>query len=389
LPPLATKEEIETPMDYCENWVMAAVTLSHLSKTFSGPVRAVDDLCLDIGEQELLVLMGPSGCGKTTTLRLIAGLETATSGRILFDGRDVVGLPPRKRNVAMVFQQGALYPHFSVRGNLGFGLKMRGMKKDEIAPRVNEAAVALAIADLLNRRPSDLSYGQQQRVALGRAMADRPQLFLLDEPLASLDVPLRRQLRQEIRRLHQRSGVPMIYVTHDPAEAMALGQRIAILRDGRLQQAADPQTLYDRPANRFVASMCGNPGMNFLDGYVEVADGKCSLVLGEDVVLTIPDCSLALAPFSGRRVTLGVRPEHIRLNSEYSVPSTQCWLAIPTTIEAVEVLGAETHVYLTTGMISLNAWTEGNVRPIVGERIVATVEPEHLRLFDAETEAAL
>ena len=388
---------------------MAAVTLSHLSKTFSSlsatkgtlpfsfirksgqsPIRAVDDLCLDIGEHELLVLMGPSGCGKTTTLRLIAGLEAPTSGRILFGGRDVGGLPPRKRHVAMVFQQGALYPHLSVRGNLGFGLKLRGLKTGEIAPRVNEAAAALAIADLLDRRPGELSYGQQQRVALGRALAGRPKLFLLDEPLASLDAPLRRQLRQEIRRLHQRAGVPMIYVTHDPAEAMALGERIAVLQNGRLQQAADPQTLYDRPANRFAASMCGNPGMNFIDGRVEVSDGRCSLVIAENVVLPLPEaCRSSLAHYAGRRVTLGVRPEHLQLSTRCSVLSTQYSLAIPATIDAVELLGAETHVHLTAGIHTFIVRAEGNIRPTPGEQVIATAAAEHLRYFDAETGQAL
>jgi multiple sugar transport system ATP-binding protein len=369
---------------------MAAVSLSHLSKVFPGPACAVDDLCLEIGEHELLVLMGPSGCGKTTTLRLIAGLETPTSGRIMFDGRDVTALPPRKRNVALVFQQAALYPHLSVRRNLGFGLKMRGMKSGEVAPRVAEAATALAIAELMDRRPGELSYGQQQRVALGRAMAGRPRLFLLDEPLASLDAPLRRQLRQELRRLHQRSGVPMIYVTHDPAEAMALGDRIAVLRNGKLQQAADPQTIYDRPANRFVASLCGNPGMSFLDGRVEEAEGRYGLVLAGTVTLSMSDeCRSLLATYTGKQVTLGVRPEHIRLCTNYSVPSTPCSLAIPATIEAVEALGAETHVHLTTGRQSFIARTEGTVMPKPGEQLIATVATEHLRFFDAETEAAL
>ena len=369
---------------------MATVTLSHISRTFPGPVRAVDDLCLDIGEHELLVLMGPSGCGKTTTLRLIAGLDAPASGRILFDGRDVVGLPPRKRQVAMVFQQGALYPHLSVRGNLGFGMKLRGMKSSEIAPRVSEAAAALAISELLDRRPGELSYGQQQRVALGRALAGRPKLFLLDEPLASLDAPLRRQLRQEIRRLHQQSGVPMIYVTHDPAEAMALGQRIAILRDGRLQQAADPQTLYDRPANRFAASMCGNPGMNFIDGQIEVADSRCSIVLGRNIVLPLPEaCRASLAHYAGRQLTLGVRPEHVRLSTQYSVPGTQCSIAIPATIDAFEPLGTETHVHLTAGIHNFIVRAEGNFRPTPGEQIIATVAAEHLRFFDAETDAAI
>jgi multiple sugar transport system ATP-binding protein len=295
----------------------------------------------------------------------------------------------------MVFQHGALYPHLSVRGNLGFGLKLRGLPRAQIAPRVEEAAAALAIADLLARRPGELSVGQQQRVALGRALAGRPQLFLLDEPLSSLDAPLRRQLRQEIRRLHQRLGVPMIYVTHDPAEAMALGQRIALMRDGRLQQVADPQTLYDRPANRFAASMCGNPGMNFLDGQFEAAAGHCVLILPDYIALLLPDtCRDLLAPYAGKPVTLGVRPEHVRLGTEYLVPSAQ-WsvqssqLAIPATVAAVERLGAETHVHLTVAHQSFIARIDGNGQAAVGEQVMAAVSAEHLRFFDPVTEAAL
>ena len=369
---------------------MAAVVISHLGKTFPGGIRAVDNLCLEVGDHELLVLMGPSGCGKTTTLRLLAGLEQPTAGRIVIAGRPAERLPPRGRDVAMVFQQGALFPHLSVRGNLGFGLKMRRTPRPEIGPRVAEAAAALGIAELLDRRPGELSYGQQQRVALGRAIVRRPKLFLLDEPLASLDAALRRQLRHEIRRLHQRLGVPMIHVTHDAAEAMALGQRIAILRDGRLQQVADPQTLYDQPGNRFVASCLGSPGMNFLEGRVERADGGFACVLGENVRLPIPErCRAMIEPYSGKPITLGVRPEHLRLAMEYSVQSTQYPVVIPATVEAVERLGTEVHVYLQAGKHVLIARTESAVQPAAGEQVLAAVLPEHLHFFDAASEAAI
>ncbi len=373
---------------------MAAVVISHLGKTFPGGIRAVDDLCLEVGDHELLALMGPSGCGKSTTLRLLAGLEQPTTGRIDIAGRPAEHLPPRARDVAMVFQQGALYPHLSVRGNLGFGLKLRRTPEREIGPRVAEAAAALGIAALLDRRPGELSYGQQQRVALGRAIVRRPRLFLLDEPLSSLDAALRRQLRHEIRRLHQQLGVPMIHVTHDAGEAMALGQRIAILCDGRLQQVADPQTLYDRPANRFVASCLGSPAMNFLDGRMEQADGRPVLVLSGDVKIPIPDrCRAMIEPYAGKPVTLGVRPEHVRLTSvlstENSVLSTQYPVVIPATIEAVERLGAESHVYLKTGDQTFIAHTTSGVRPTSGERVLAAVLSEHLHFFDAVSEAAI
>ncbi len=373
---------------------MAAVVISHLCKVFSGGIRAVDDLCLEVEDHELLALMGPSGCGKTTTLRLLAGLEQPSAGRIVIAGRVAERLPPRDRDVAMVFQQVALYPHLSVRANLSFGLKLRRTPQREIGPRVEEAAAALGISTLLERRPGELSYGQQQRVALGRAIVRRPKLFLLDEPLSSLDAALRRQLRHEIRGLHQRLGVPMIYVTHDAGEAMALGQRIAVLRDGRLQQAADPQTLYERPCNRYVASLLGNPAMNFLDGRVERADGGLVFVLCGEVKLRIPDrCRATVEPYHGKAVTLGVRPEHLRLttesSTEYSVPSTQYSVVIPAAIEAVERLGAESHVYLKAGDQVFIARAESNVWPSVGQRVLAAVLPEHLHFFDPVSESVI
>jgi multiple sugar transport system ATP-binding protein len=373
---------------------MAAVVISHLTKTFPGGVRAVEDLCLEVGDHELLALMGPSGCGKTTTLRLLAGLEQPTAGQMVIAGRAAERLPPRDRDVAMVFQQGALYPHLSVRGNLGFGLKIRRTPRHEIGPRVEEAAAALGISALLDRRPGELSYGQQQRVALGRAIVRRPKLFLLDEPLSSLDAALRRQLRHEIRELHQRLGVPMIYVTHDAGEAMALGQRIAVLRDGRLQQAADPQTLYDRPGNRFVASLLGSPAMNFFDGCVEPADGRPTFVLTGGTRLPIPDCHCAaVEPFAGKPIALGVRPEHLRLAAEgdveYSELSTQYSLVIPAVVEAVERLGAESHVGLKAGDQSFIARAEGDPRTTVGQRILAVAPPERLHFFDPASEAAI
>jgi multiple sugar transport system ATP-binding protein len=363
---------------------MAAVEISHLAKTFPGPVRAVDDLCLEIGDHELLALMGPSGCGKTTTLRLLAGLEQPTAGEIIIAGRPMGRLPPRHRDVAMVFQQGALYPHLSVRGNLGFGLKLRRTPKSSIAQRVKEVAEAMGIADLLDRRPGELSYGQQQRVALGRAIVRRPKLFLLDEPLSSLDPVLRRQLRQELRELHQRLGVPMVYVTHDAGEAMALGQRIAVMREGRLQQAADPQTLYDQPCNRFVASMLGSPEMNFLEARVEGGNFKFSI---EEFQLKIVGPGLpALVPYVGKPITIGVRPEHVRLTGELGAEG--CFL-IPAAVDAVERLGAESHVYLKAGDLRFIARTEGTCAPTAGSRVTAVLAPEHLRFFEPASGAAI
>jgi multiple sugar transport system ATP-binding protein len=259
---------------------------------------------------------------------------------------------------------------------------------------VEEAAAALNIVELLDRRPGELSYGQQQRVALGRAMVRRPKLFLLDEPLASLDGALRRQLRQEIRRLHERFGAPMIHVTHDAGEAMALGQRIAILRNGRLQQIADPQTLYERPGNRFVASVLGNLGMNFLEGRIECTEGRCSFVLYETITLPIPDCCRAkVEPYAGKPITLGIRPEHLRLTSAsgtgYSVLGTQYSVVLPAAVEAIERLGAESHVYLKVGSQVVIARAPSDVQLAVGEQVIAAAEPGQLRFFDTASEAAI
>ncbi len=369
---------------------MAAVEVSHLGKTFARQVCAIDNLTLDVREAELLVLMGPSGCGKTTTLRLIAGLERPTSGQIAIHGRAVDRLLPRERDVAMVFQQGALFPHLTVRGNLGFGLSLRGTPKSEIGTCVDAAAQVLGICDLLERRPGELSGGQQQRVALGRAIVRRPKLFLMDEPLSSLDAALRRQLRQELRQLHARLGIPMIYVTHDEGEAMALGQRIAILREGRLQQAADPQTLYEHPANRFVAASLGNPGINFFEGQVERSDRGVEFAISGDVRLRMPDCLAAnIQRHNGKPITLGIRPEHLSLGTEYSVPSRPTCVQIPAIIEAVERLGTASHVYLQAGAQSFIAHIANPLRPAVGERVVATASAEHLHFFDPATERAI
>jgi multiple sugar transport system ATP-binding protein len=294
------------------------LVLKNLTKDFPG-VRAVDDLSLDAADGELLVLTGPSGCGKTTVLRLIAGLERPSGGSIAIDGRPVAGLPPRRRDVAMVFQQGALYPHLSVYGNLAFGLRLRGESRIEIDRRVREAAEMLDIAELLTRRPGELSGGQQRRVALGRAIVRRPRLFLFDEPLESLDAGLRGQLRQEIRRLHQRLRITAVYVTHDQTEAMSLGERIAVLRAGRLEQAADPQTLYAQPVNRFVAAAIGAPPMSFVAGRIEGCDAGLAFVAttgDAQLQWPIPESRAAeLQVYLGKPILLGIRPEHLALEA--------------------------------------------------------------------------
>ncbi|NQU21207.1 MAG: sn-glycerol-3-phosphate ABC transporter ATP-binding protein UgpC [Candidatus Nealsonbacteria bacterium] len=379
---------------------MAALKLDNLTKQFPGGFRAVDGLSLEVADGELMVLVGPSGCGKTTTLRMIAGLERPTAGSVCIAGRNVDDLAPKDRDVAMVFQNHVLYPHLNVAGNLAFGLKLRRTNKDEIRRRVREVADVLGIEELLHRRPGQLSGGEVQRVALGRAIVRRPGLFLFDEPLSNLDAGLRSQMRREIRRLHARLGTAMAYVTHDQTEAMTLGQRIAVLCDGRLQQVADPATLYARPANRFVASLIGSPAMNFFDGWVErhegklsfasvatvsfAADGTASQRQAERFRLPIPaEWTSRLEPYIDRPVTLGVRPEHIGPSpAEPSVVIPR----IPAVVEVVEPLGAETYVHLNTGSQSFVSRMGPGCGLTVGEQVETAVAVAHLHFFDPQTE---
>jgi multiple sugar transport system ATP-binding protein len=304
---------------------MASLRLEHLTKDYSNGVRAVADLDFTVSDGELLVLMGPSGCGKTTALRLIAGLEKATSGQIYLDEQAADGWPVHKRELAMVFQRPALYPHLTVRRNLEFGVRMnrrmaRGTSKGMSLPRatgcgVNDVAAMLRIEDVLDRRPRDLSGGQQQRVALGRAILRRPRAFLLDEPLSNLDATLRMEMRRELHLLHRQLRATMIYVTHDQAEAMTLGDRIALLDQGILQQVGPPETLYQRPGNRLVAASLGSPGMSFLDGRLSGDAGQLGF-MADDCPLGVPHgLSARWATFCGRPLTLGVRTENLIVES--------------------------------------------------------------------------
>ncbi|HET7572740.1 MAG TPA: sn-glycerol-3-phosphate ABC transporter ATP-binding protein UgpC [Gaiellaceae bacterium] len=309
---------------------MAEIFLDSVSKTYAGGVRAVDGVSLEIHGGEFLVLVGPSGCGKSTLLRMIAGLEEVSEGRILVGGRDVTELPPRQRDVAMVFQTYALYPHMSVRENLGYGLKVRKTPKREIAERVERVAALLGLAELLDRRPAALSGGQRQRVAMGRAIVREPQAFLMDEPLSNLDAKLRVSMRAQLSALHARLGTTTVYVTHDQIEAMTLGQRVAVMRDGRLQQVDTPQALYARPANLFVAAFIGSPAMNLVEA--EVRGG--ALEFG-GLRIPLP----AGVPQPGR-VVAGLRPEAFA-DAAFADPALPC---IDVRVEVVEELGADTHV---------------------------------------------
>lgn len=363
---------------------MAGIVLEHVTKIYPAGVTAVRDLCLSVNDGELLVLVGPSGCGKSTTLRLIAGLETLTAGTIRISGRPVNDLEPHRRNVAMVFQRPALYPHLNVRDNLAFGLRMGDgteplASAELVASRVAEAAQLLGLGDLLDRRPAQLSGGEQQRVALGRALVRRPGAFLLDEPLSSLDLPLRHELRRELHLLHRRSGSTIVYVTHDQAEALALGDRVAVLERGTLQQVAVPDVLYERPGNRFVARFIGWPPMNLLDGEVGTRDGRIGIGFGE-CWLPLPDdarCS------PGRPVTLGLRPEQVMLNDASGAEP------LVMAIELVERLGRQQLVTMRRDRIQLQALCDGLTPWGNRQAVRASWDMAKAHLFDGQTGVAL
>jgi multiple sugar transport system ATP-binding protein len=349
---------------------MASVSLRHVTKTFDGMGRpAVRDLSLEVADGELLVLLGPSGCGKTTTLRCVAGLEAPTEGEIHIGDRDVTQLPPGDRDVAMVFQPAALYPHLSVRENIAFPLTLGRTPRSQITRRVLEFAERLGIAAELDRKPSQLSEGQRQRVALARAAVREPRVFLLDEPLAHLDETSRLELRAELVRLHQALSATMIYVTHDEVEAMTLGQRIAVLADGHIRQLGTPEAVYERPADAFVARFVGAPGMNVLAG---IATHKRRGTHVETGSLIIP---VPLREYEGE-IQIGVRPEHVLLcGIEDGVGAVE--------VRMVESHGAETLVHLDAGGMSLVARVPGFPAVAPGEKIGVAIEPDRLHFFDA------
>jgi multiple sugar transport system ATP-binding protein len=324
---------------------MAPVSLRHVRKVFPGGVEAVRGVSLDVADGEFLVLVGPSGCGKSTVLRMIAGLDDPTSGEILIAGRDVTRAAPKDRDVAMVFQNYALYPHMTVRDNMGFALRMRGVPKDRIAARVAEVAASLGLSDVLGRRPGALSGGQRQRVALGRAIVREPRAFLFDEPLSNLDARLRVSTRAELKALHRRLRTTSVYVTHDQEEAMTLGDRLAVLAGGELQQVGTPLDVYRHPANRFVAAFIGSPAMNFIDGTLHAGTGGPTFAFdGSPARIAVdPGHAPHLAPHAGRPVTLGLRPAAVVLSDADHARS------LPASITHVETLGESTDVHLAVG----------------------------------------
>jgi multiple sugar transport system ATP-binding protein len=379
---------------------MARVVIENLTKVFQGPggvaVGAVQGVSLAVEEREFLVLVGPSGCGKTTILRLIAGLEEPTQGTVAIDGRVLNAVAPKDREVAMVFQHHALYPHLSVYENLAFGLKLRKCPRPEIQRQVQAAAAALDLTACLERRPQELSGGQRQRVALGRALVRRPKVFLFDEPLSNLDAPLRAQMRAEIARLHTRLGATAIYVTHDQVEAMVLGHRIAVMNAGVIQQVAEPLGLYRHPANLFVAGFIGSPPMNFFQGtlvqkgnalffqeqspHSAAAPAGLALRLEDSLAARMRDCP-------GRKVILGIRPEHIA--DRLSVPDAPPEQTVEAVVEVVQPMGSETYLHLAGGAQPFVARLPATDCLHAGQRIVLAFAMRHAQLFDPATGEAV
>jgi multiple sugar transport system ATP-binding protein len=360
---------------------MAVVTLDRLSKNFAKGRPAVDQVSLTVADGEFMVLLGPSGCGKTTTLRMVAGLETISAGRLSIDGRTMNGVQAKDRDIAMVFQSYALYPHMNVRDNLAFGLRRRGVDRAEIDQRVRDVATALRLSDYLDRRPHALSGGQRQRVALGRAIVRDPKVFLFDEPLSNLDAGLRASTRGEIARLHRRLAATMIYVTHDQVEAMTLGDRICVMQDGRVAQVGPPLDVYQRPANIFVARFLGSPPMNVIPGRARLSDGVIEAALEEQyrAVPAFDTGSAAAALVQDEGVLVGIRPESLRPVEQGAGWATGL-------VQAVERLGAET-IILTTlaGGTELAVRVATDLRVEPGERIGLEPAPGELHLFDPRT----
>jgi multiple sugar transport system ATP-binding protein len=365
---------------------MASVTFEHIYKRFR-EVVAVNDLNLEIRDQEFLVLVGPSGCGKSTSLRMIAGLEEISEGNIYIGDRLVNDVPPKDRDIAMVFQSYALYPHMSVFDNLAFGLRLRHTPKTEIERRVKEAADILGITELLQRKPRQLSGGQRQRVALGRAIVREPKVFLMDEPLSNLDAKLRVATRAELIKLHRRLQTTVVYVTHDQTEAMTMGTRIAVLKDGILQQLDTPQNLYDHPANVFVAGFIGSPAMNFFDGEMVSSDGEV-YIQGEGYKLKAPaKAAAALKGSSTKEVVLGIRPEDIHDRSLVSDANPEECVTVD--VDVVEPMGSELFVYLGLAGQNFVARMEPQSKVQAGQKIDIVFTMSNMHAFERASEKAI
>jgi len=363
---------------------MAQVSLNNVSKTYPGNVQAISDINLGIENKEFVVLVGPSGCGKSTTLRIIAGLEDASSGDVYIGDQRVNDVPPKDRNIAMVFQNYALYPHMSVYENMAFGLRLRKYPKIEIESRVKEAATILGIEKLLHRKPRELSGGQRQRVAVGRAIVRKPLVFLFDEPLSNLDAKMRVAMRTEIKKLHIRLQTTMIYVTHDQTEAMTMGDRIVIMRDGIIHQIADPIKLYDKPVNKFVAGFIGSPPMNFVKGTIVKREGRFYFNEGKFQVRIVDSMAKTVEPYAAKEVIFGIRPEDIydKLFVSEAPPDN----TIRAACEIIEPMGSEAYLYLNTGKNSLVAKVGGHNKPTINQDIDLVFDMSKIHFFDKDTE---
>ncbi|MCI8476934.1 MAG: sn-glycerol-3-phosphate ABC transporter ATP-binding protein UgpC [Oscillospiraceae bacterium] len=363
---------------------MASIQFKHVRKTYPGNVTIVPDLNLEIADKEFVILVGPSGCGKSTTLRMIAGLEDISDGELWIGDRVVNDVAPKDRDIAMVFQNYALYPHMTVYKNIAFGLTLQKVPKEEIDRRVHEAAKALDLEHLLNRKPKQLSGGQRQRVALGRAMVRNPAVFLLDEPLSNLDAKLRTAMRAEISRLHKRLATTFVYVTHDQTEAMTMGDRIVVMKDGIIQQNDTPQNLYDYPCNLFVAGFIGSPQMNFMDAVLTEQGGVYSAeVCGHRIALSDHMDAKKLAPYVGKTVVLGIRPEDIDAVSAGDKHD------LDAKIEIAELMGAEINLHLDCQGNKLVVRAAASYAGREGDTAALVFKTEKIHLFDKETELAI
>jgi len=368
---------------------MAGISLKGINKTYQGDVTAVSDFNLDIEDKEFIILVGPSGCGKSTTLRMIAGLEGITKGELYIGDRLVNDTAPKDRDIAMVFQNYALYPHMSVYKNMSYALKLRRVPKEKINEQVMEAAKILDIEELLQRKPKQLSGGQRQRVALGRAMVRNPAVFLLDEPLSNLDAKLRSTMRAELIKLQKKLQTTFVYVTHDQAEAMTMGDRIVVMHKGVIQQVDAPQQLYDHPCNLFVAGFIGTPPMNFMDGTVEKTDGGYSVKVDQALLPILPErlANKKIAPYEGKKITVGIRPENLHLEPEYMNRADAG--VLNTKVDIAEMMGSETLLYAEYGSANIIAKVSVNNMLKPGDDVRIAVDCRKIHLFDNETEEVI
>ena len=368
---------------------MGTLSFRNINKVYPNGFHAVKDFNLEVEDKEFIIFVGPSGCGKTTTLRMIAGLEEISDGELAIDGRVINDVEPKDRDIAMVFQNYALYPHMTVYDNMAFGLKLRKVPKAEIDKLVHEAAKILDLEPLLDRKPKALSGGQRQRVAMGRAIVRNPQVFLMDEPLSNLDAKLRGQMRIELSKLHQRLGTTIIYVTHDQVEAMTLGTRIVVMNAGIVHQVDTPQALYETPNNLFVAGFIGSPQMNFLDAKCTVKGDAVDLDLGESTITLTGDKAKKLIDggYDGKTVVMGIRPEDVYDDEETVAAHPET--VIESTVRVYELLGAEVYLYFDYAGANFTARVKPSTTARTGDHIKIALEPSKIHVFDKETEMTI